>query len=347
MVQYFPDEEPLHYMSCSAANLDYYLTRIPKPTWVVDKFLMAENVTVLTSLWKNGKSTLIADLIRCLCRGEPFLGLPCRASRVHLISEERFGLWHDRIGAWSLGQRLRIWQQPQLNFASGPGSLQHFFEDVSDEFYRTQNRRPDDGLQSLPKVVIVDPLSAILAPGTENDPQVIVKLFEQIDRYFPLATVIIVHHPPKNASPYAPGGRGSSLLSTLPSTLIDVKPFSPNPVDAFRRRLIVRSRFPTISELAYEYDPATRTHRRIDDTTVEYEVRNVEWLLARHPNGLTIPAMIDRWPTKPAPHRGTLARQLTLALADGRIEKSGAGSRYEPFVFRPRRSVATDGPHAP
>ena len=47
----------------------------PEPTpWLWDGYLKPGDITLLTSQWKTGKTTLLTGLLRHLGTGEPFLG---------------------------------------------------------------------------------------------------------------------------------------------------------------------------------------------------------------------------------------------------------------------------------
>src|SRR5262249_41455896 len=56
--------------------------------WLWQGYLLPGAVTLLTSLWKSGKSTLLAVLLSRLKTGGMLAGLPVRAGRAVVISEE-------------------------------------------------------------------------------------------------------------------------------------------------------------------------------------------------------------------------------------------------------------------
>ena len=49
--------------------------------WLWEGYLMPGDVTLLTSLWKTGKTTLLAGLLQSLGTGTPFLGRATRPGR--------------------------------------------------------------------------------------------------------------------------------------------------------------------------------------------------------------------------------------------------------------------------
>src|SRR6516165_7877299 len=64
--------------------------------WLWQGYLLPGAVTLLTSLWKSGKSTLLSVLLSRLKAGGALAGLPVRAGRAVVVSEEPAELWWDR-----------------------------------------------------------------------------------------------------------------------------------------------------------------------------------------------------------------------------------------------------------
>src|SRR5262245_22364871 len=64
--------------------------------WLWHGYLLPGAVTLLTSLWKSGKSTLLSVLLSRLKTGGVLGGLPVRAGRAVIVSEEPAELWWER-----------------------------------------------------------------------------------------------------------------------------------------------------------------------------------------------------------------------------------------------------------
>src|SRR5262245_42867627 len=64
--------------------------------WLWQGYLRPGAVTLLTSLWKAGKSTLLSVLLSRLKTGGVLAGLPMRAGRAVVVSEEPPAIWWDR-----------------------------------------------------------------------------------------------------------------------------------------------------------------------------------------------------------------------------------------------------------
>src|SRR5262245_60558615 len=81
--------EPLAYEQlASRAGLD--------TQWFLQGYLAAGNVTLLTSQWKAGKTTLLAVLLSKWRQGGQLAGLDVRPARAFVVSEESPAHWHRR-----------------------------------------------------------------------------------------------------------------------------------------------------------------------------------------------------------------------------------------------------------
>ncbi|MBX9626840.1 MAG: AAA family ATPase, partial [Gemmataceae bacterium] len=84
----------------------------PGADWVWDGYLARGNLTLLTSRWKAGKTTLIAGLLRALGAGTPFLGRPVAAGHAVVLSEESPEHWAARGRAIPAGPHARLVSRP-------------------------------------------------------------------------------------------------------------------------------------------------------------------------------------------------------------------------------------------
>jgi hypothetical protein len=86
-------------------------------------------LTLLTSPWKSGKTTLLAVLLARMQAGGQLLDLEVRPARALVPSEENLALWHMRHQRLALGEHVQVICQPfatagrgDLRSASGAGS---------------------------------------------------------------------------------------------------------------------------------------------------------------------------------------------------------------------------------
>src|SRR5262245_8332937 len=80
--------------------------------WLWHGFLARGNITLLTSTWKSGKTTLLAGLFRAFGAGGSFLGRPCAAASAVVVSEESAAHWAERTRAIPIGPHARLVSRP-------------------------------------------------------------------------------------------------------------------------------------------------------------------------------------------------------------------------------------------
>src|SRR5207244_12409437 len=80
---------------------DLRQTAVPELRWLWTGYLAAGAVTLLTSRWKAGKTTLLSVLLAKMAAGGELAGAAVAAGRAVVVSEEPPALWvdrHQRIG---------------------------------------------------------------------------------------------------------------------------------------------------------------------------------------------------------------------------------------------------------
>src|SRR5690242_10507766 len=80
--------------------------------WLWHGYLLPGAVTLLTSLWKSGKTTLLSVLLSRLKTGGELAGLPVRAGRAVVVSEEPPELWWEHGRNLALGGHVHWFCKP-------------------------------------------------------------------------------------------------------------------------------------------------------------------------------------------------------------------------------------------
>src|SRR6187401_3025076 len=81
-------------------------------SWLWEGMLAAGNVTLLTSVWKAGKSSLLALLLAGRREGAVLLGRMIEAGASAVVSEEPAELWRRRARNLSFGPNLSLFCRP-------------------------------------------------------------------------------------------------------------------------------------------------------------------------------------------------------------------------------------------
>src|SRR5262245_65731214 len=71
--------------------------------WLWDGYLARGNVTLLTSPWKSGKTTLLAALLAKLHSGGQLAGWTVRPGKAVVITEESKQQWAARCAKFAIG----------------------------------------------------------------------------------------------------------------------------------------------------------------------------------------------------------------------------------------------------
>src|SRR5437764_333347 len=71
--------------------------------WLWHGYLAPGRVTLLTSQWKMGKTTLLAALLAKMQAGSELAGREVAPGRAVVVSEEHPSLWADRMRRFGLG----------------------------------------------------------------------------------------------------------------------------------------------------------------------------------------------------------------------------------------------------
>jgi hypothetical protein len=85
----------------------------PSVAWLWQGYLAFGQVTLLTSQWKSGKTTLLSVLLARLKSGGAVADLPVAATKAVVVSEEARGQWrprHRQLDRYWLAEREAQWR---------------------------------------------------------------------------------------------------------------------------------------------------------------------------------------------------------------------------------------------
>jgi RecA-family ATPase len=142
-------------------------------------------VTLLTSQWKSGKTTLASVLLARLGSGGRLAGLGLAPGKAVVVTEEDPSLWHLRTKALGIGVHVGWCCRPFL----GRPSLKTWCSFIHG-LAELHERDPFS-------LVIVDPLAAFM-PGNENSAGAIMDALLPLQRLTARkVSVLVLHHPSK------------------------------------------------------------------------------------------------------------------------------------------------------
>jgi len=301
--------------------------------WLWDGYLARGNITILTSLWKSGKTTLLAGLLRAFGPGGSFLDHPCVASKALVVSEESTAHWIERTRSIPVGPHARLVSRP---FVGRPTP-----EQWNELICRAEDLRTEGALDA----VVVDTLASFLPGHSESDPGTLLDMLRPLRRLADSGVaVLVLHHPRKRAAEEGSTARGSGALLGYADVILELHRCGPLATDACRRRLVGISRRPqTPRSLVYEWVVNTPEFRVVTDPIAVRFRENwatVHAILETRRQAATHKELLSDWPTDRVPPSASLLYEwLARAAKDGLVDRIGNGTSNDPFRFRlPRNS---------
>jgi len=298
----------------------------PSVPWLWHGYLAAGAVTLLTSQWKTGKTTLTSVLLSHMKAGGGLAGRAVAAGRAVVLSEEPTSQWVLRGGRLDLEEHVGWFCRP-FRGRPNPQQWQHLLDRVAEV---TAERRVS--------LVVVDPLAAFFPGKSENDAGAMLDALAPLQRLAAHGlSVLALHHPAKKEKSDGPSGRGSGALLGCADILVEMRWYRrPGEADR-RRRLVALSRFDeTPRQLVVELN-AEGTDYLAHGSFAEEEFAS-HWqlladLLRLAPRKLTRAEIRAVWPNAERPVSTTLYRWLRRAVELGLLRQDGHGHRDQPFRY--------------
>ncbi len=300
----------------------------PAARWLWHGYLAPGDVTLLTSLWKTGKTTLLAGLLQRLADGEPFLDRSVAPGRAWIVSEESQEQWRERMSVQPLGPHVQLLARP---FRGRP---------TVDEWHHLLDFAVGARAAGELDLFIVDPLASFLPGRCESDAASLLEALQPLHRLTAAgAAVLLLHHPRKRASEPGQSARGSGALLGFVDTALELTRYSSLKTDANRRLILAQSRRPeTPARLAYEWNPATGAFRTVPDPRerqFEENWQTVLSLLQGRQSAATHRELRESWPSDvDRPSETTFYEWLNLAFARKLLRREGKGTRMSPWRYR-------------
>lgn len=194
--------------------------------WLWDGYISRGGVTMLSALWKAGKSTLLSHMLRAFDgRASEFLGQKITAARVLYVSEEHEELWAERRDELNIGDHVGMICRPFRGRPS-PGEWAAFLGSLTNTV-----------IEHRFDLVIMDTISKLWPVREENDAG------QVEDALMPVwsitnggAGLVLVHHNRKSDGKEFTGSRGSGGLPAFCETLMEFRRASEDSKD--RKRII-------------------------------------------------------------------------------------------------------------
>jgi hypothetical protein len=298
-----------------------------EPDWLWQGYLLPGAVTLLTSQWKSGKSTLLAVLLARLKSGGVLAGLPVRAGRAVVVSEEPPELWWDRGLSLALDGHVQWFCKP---FRGKPTAEQWL--GLLDQIGAMHERQPVG-------LLAIDSLANLLPMRTENDAAEVLKAVAPLQGLSGRGlSVLLCHHPRKGRVLAGQAARGSGALSAYVDISLEMYAVRRRDAKDRRRRLQAYSRYAaTPPEWVIEWSadgtdylglgPSAEPDFAHGWPVLQTVLANAEGLMTRRD-------ICRAWPdSAAAPAKMTLWKWLSRAVKEGQVLQHGSGTRRDPYKY--------------
>jgi hypothetical protein len=313
----FPDPVPASKLASQGAAVD----------WILHGYLAKGAVTLLTSLWKSGKSTLLAHLAATMATGGTLADLDVLEGKILIVSEELQALWAGRRDKLNIGDHASFICRPFM----GRPTLDRWTTFVS---YLAEIVR-----RNAVRLVCFDTFAAVSPCDDENDAAKMMAVLMPLHRLTQAgAGVLLCHHPKKGMDAgEGQAARGSGALPAFVDVILEMRRAAPAE-PANRQRVIVGySRFDeTPSDLVIELREDGTGYSSLGPRHEADRRARLELILETLPGeapGATTDEVRENWPHKPKPGKRRLEVDLNEGAAAGRWNMSGAGKKGDPHRF--------------
>jgi AAA domain len=298
---------------------------VTEPDWLWHGLVAAGKLTLFTSLWKSGKTTLLAHFLARRRAGGEFLGLAVAPGGSLVVSEEPPDLWPWRRQELGLGEELGVLTRP---FAGRPTLAD--YRQLHEQILEARRERPLD-------LVVIDSLVRFLPSRNENNAGAVA---DALAPFMALAkeglAVWLLHHPTKGEPALGQAARGSGALMASADVILEMR-HPGGDMFTRRRKLFGWSRYTqTPREMLIEISEDRTRYERLADGSEDFHTHwdAVRRVLGSAAGPLTRQQLVALWPTDSVrPHEATLWRWLDRAVELGLVERVGKGTKGEPYRY--------------
>jgi hypothetical protein len=300
----------------------------PSVDWLWKGYLARGALTLLTSQWKTGKTTLLSVLLARMGQGGELAGLPLARGKAAIVSEERLECWQERGFRLGFGREVCYFCRP---FSARP---------TLEAWHALVDELAQVGVEHGVALTVIDPLAYFLPGAVENQSAALLQVLQPLERLtWQRQAVLLLHHPRKHALAAGMLARGSGALCTLADVIVEMDVVPHGPEGDRRRRLTAWSRFAdTPRSRVIELSADGRDYSLVDPAALvdafQLHWHSVERILAYPPRKLTRQEILSQWPARgPAPSPSVLWRVLDRAVEEELLEQEGSGTRGDPYYY--------------
>ncbi len=293
--------------------------------WLWRGFIGDKGITLFSALWKAGKTTLLAHLVRNMADGTALCGFEVTPAAVLYITEESEARWAKRRDTLGIHDNVHFICRP-FNAKPGMAKWYEFIDYVAKHAERIGSN-----------LIVLDTLSALWPVWDENDAGKVQAALMPLWRLTKRSAVLTVHHLKKGDGQEATGSRGSGALPSFVDTIIELRRHDSSDRQSRKRVITGYGRDDeTPAELVIELDATTNEYRSLGDRKGmrrEEIKRTVARVLPTERPGMTLDEIKEAWPDDETPTKSAMLDALADG-ADGRDwTRDGTGKKGSPYRY--------------
>jgi hypothetical protein len=318
------DSLPLEFRNLWMTDLD---AAAPMQPWLWQGYLAPGAVSLLTSPWKAGKTTLISALLNRLATGGELAGSTVRPGKAVIVSEESVAQWQQRKQKFGFGPHV-CWICRPFRGRPRPHDWVALMIHLLDLRHEHQIN-----------LVAIDPLAEFLPVRSESEAGGVLNALKPLQELTAAGlSVLLSHHPRKHGKPDSRWARGSGALMAFADILIEMDYHGDPAAPDRRRKLTAYSRFDETPRCrVIELTETGTDYRSLGDFEEAAFVggcATLQGIFDEATRKLTRKEIVKHWPAEsPRPDPATVWRWLDRAVADGLVRYEGEGTRYSPFRY--------------
>lgn len=294
--------------------------------WLWNGYLASRNVTLLTSQWKVGKTTLLALLLAKMESGGALAGQEVAPGKALVISEELPSQWRIRAQRIGMGLNVTGFCRP---FVGKP---------TQEQWVELVDRLEELRVEEEFRLVVIDSLAFFSPEGSENHGDGMLRMLRALERLTAAdVAVLILHHPRKGATLTGQAARGAGAISAYCDILIEMQGIPGPGQNERRRRLLAWSRHEeTPHDVTIELSADGREYYECPSTQedeVQQAISTVVDILKSVGQPLSRRQIQERWPGLDRPDQTTLWRWLERGVQRGQFKSAVTGGKGSPLIY--------------
>jgi hypothetical protein len=297
--------------------------------WLWEGYIAPGVVTSLTALWKSGKTTLLAHLLKSADGSlDQFAGRSLREIDALIVTEEHQSLWAGRREELGLKDNISIIPRPFMGRPT-PAEWTAFCLYLGDLVEKKHY-----------SLVVFDTIFNLWCVTDENNNAEIIQALRPLHAITQHeVAVLLLAHPTKVDQGEGKSTRGGGAFGGFVDVITEMRRFDTSRLEDTRRVLTAMSRYKdTPPEIVIELDTAANAFRVVGTRATVNKSERRAAVLAQLPftaPGLTAEEVHHDWGDDSVmrPSLSTIRRDLESMVISGEALSTGTGGRGDPKRF--------------